>query len=283
MKGKTVIITGANRGIGKETALDLALREAKVIMACRNLTNGREAAEEIIRRTGNQQIHVKFLDISSLHSVRTFASDIMKSESRLDVLIHNAGVIGKRHTSVTDENFESVFATNYLGPFVLTCLLLDLMKKSAPARIVNVSSLIYVFGKIDTNNLNSEKSYNRYLTYCNSKLALILFTKQLAEKLDGSGVTVNCLHPGLVDTELFRYFFFLARWIIKLNMWLFFKTPKEGAQTVIYLAISEEVAGVSGKYYVDCKRKTDWGKANDMAVAKKLWEATEKLVEQNTV
>lgn len=281
MRGKTVIITGANGGIGKEITLDMALREAKVIMACRNLASSREVAEEVIRRTGNHKVVVKYLDLSSLSSVRTFAEDILKSESRLDVLIHNAGVAGIKSKTQTSDNLELMFATNYVGPFLLTNLLSDLLKKSAPARIVHVASIVYMFGKIRFDNLNSEKSYNRYLTYCNTQLALLLITKELGSRLQGSGVTVNALHPGMVDTDIFRHLFFLLRWIIKLNMWLFFKTPKEGAQTAIFLAISEKVEGVTGKYFADCKEKKEFRKACDMEVAKRLWEESEKHIQQN--
>lgn len=247
MNDKTVIITGGNRGLGKETALNLALRGARVILACRNVEQGRAAAEEIIQRTGNNNIVVIHLDLASLYSVRQFAEKINKEESRLDVLINNAGVgaFGKR--TLSTDNVEMTLATNYLGPFLLTTLLLDLLKKSAPSRIVNVSSIVYALGKIEFGNLNSEINYNRYFSYCNSKLALNLFTKELAARLqrNNDDVTVNCLHPGIANTDLFRHLFAPLRAIFTASLWLFFKNSVEGAQTSIYLAVSDDVKGIT--------------------------------------
>lgn len=278
MNNKTVIITGGNRGLGKETALNLALRGARVILACRNVEQGRAAAEEIIRRTGNNNIVVIHLDVSSLYSVRKFAEKINTEESRLDVLINNAGVGAFDKRTLSSDNVELTFATNYLGPFLLTTLLLDLLKKSAPSRIINVSSMVYALGKIEFGNLNSEINYSRYLTYCNSKLALNLFTKELAARLqrNNDDVTVNCLHPGIVNTDLFRNVYAPFRVILRASLWMFFKNSVEGAQTSIYLAVSDDVNGITGEYFSDCKKCALLSKSKDMTVAKRLYEVSEK-------
>lgn len=283
MNDKTVIITGGNRGLGKETALNLALRGARVILACRNVEQGRATAEEIIRRTGNNNIVALYLDVASLYSVRQFAEKINKEESRLDVLINNAGVGAFDKRTLSTDNVELTFATNYLGPFLLTTLLLDLLKKSAPSRIVNVSSMVYAFGKIEFGNLNSEISYNRYFSYCNSKLALNLFSKELAARLqrNNDDVTVNFLHPGIVNTDLWRNLFAPFRAILRASLWIFFKNNVEGAQTSIYLAVSDDVKGITGEYFSDCKKSTLLSKSKDMTVAKRLYEISEKWCDNN--
>ena len=205
LDGKTVIITGANTGIGLETAVDLAKRNARVILACRSVERGEKAAVEVRKRSGNDNVMFRQLDLASLDSVRKFADKILEEEPRIDILINNAGVLYVTR-SLTQNGFEIDFAVNHLGHFLLTNLLLDRIKEAPSARIVNVSSAAHSFGKIDFDNLNCEKAFSRWGAYGTSKLANILFTHSLAKYLKGTNVTVNSLHPGAVTSELGRNF-----------------------------------------------------------------------------
>ncbi|KAJ9593667.1 hypothetical protein L9F63_014792, partial [Diploptera punctata] len=256
MDGKTVIVTGANTGIGKETAHDLAQRGAKVILACRDLKRGKEACENIIEKTGNKKVVLRHLDLSSLASVRKFANEIIKTELRLDVLINNAGAGGLGNKKTTDGLLIGM-QINHFGPFLLTCLLLDLMKKSSPSRIIMVSSFNHKLAKFDIDNLNSEKWFSDVQVYNCSKLANVLMANELANKLKGTEKkvwTVNSLHPGAVKTEILRRVpSFVLFFVNSLLIRPFFKNVRDGAQTTIHLAVSEEVEGVTGKYFADCK------------------------------
>ena len=204
LDGKTVIITGANTGIGKETAIDLARRGARVILACRSVERGEKAAVEVRERSGNENAVFRQLDLSSLASVRQFSAKILEEEPRIDILINNAGVMMCPYSKTAD-GFEMQFGTNHLGHFLLTNLLLDRIKEAPSGRIINVSSLAYRFGKINFDDLNSQQSYSETGAYSQSKLANILFTRSLAKRLEGTNVTANCLHPGAVATELQRH------------------------------------------------------------------------------
>ncbi|KAG8174234.1 hypothetical protein JTE90_016585 [Oedothorax gibbosus] len=279
MEGKVIIVTGANSGIGFETAKDLARRKGRVILACRDKTRGTNAAESIIRETGNTNVVMRQLDLSSLDSVRKFAADVNAAEERLDVLIHNAGTVLK--TEWTKDNLEVQFATNHFGPFLLNHLLLDLLKKSAPSRIVVLSSVIHHLAPLvlDLDNLNSEKyTMHPMLVYASTKFANILWVQELARRLRGTGVTANVLHPGVVYTNLawnmWKDFFVF---LLKLSVYLFEKNAREGAQTTIYLAVADEVQNVSGKYFADCKRVWVSPFAKNEEKATKLWEVSEKL------
>ncbi|EDO46815.1 predicted protein, partial [Nematostella vectensis] len=277
--GKTVIITGANSGIGMEVARDLAWRKARVIMACRDVHKGMKAAAEIVQSAGNMDVEVKKLDLASFASIREFAKEVNEEESRVDVLINNAGYLGSQKKTV--DKLEYTLQVNYLGPFLLTNLLLGKLKTSSPSRIINVSSHQHKKASIDFDNLQGEKSYGRFAAYSRSKLALMLFTKQLANKLAGYKVTVNALHPGLVCTNLFRNLRFLRIWAIRPIYWLvqyfFFKTPIQGAQTTIHCAVAPELADVTGKYFVDCQEAECGEVARDEGLGKKLWEKSEEL------
>ncbi|XP_041563203.1 retinol dehydrogenase 13-like isoform X3 [Drosophila elegans] len=201
--GKVFIVTGANTGIGKETALEIARRGGTVYMACRDMNRCDRARKEIIKETNNQNVFSRELDLSSLESVRQFVAGFKKEQDKLHVLVNNAGVM-RCPKMLTKDGFEMQLGVNHIGHFLLTNLLLDVLKKSAPSRIVVLSSLAHTRGAINLADLNSEKSYDEGLAYSQSKLANVLFTRELAKRLEGSGVTVNALHPGVVDTELAR-------------------------------------------------------------------------------
>ncbi|XP_028028190.1 retinol dehydrogenase 14-like [Bombyx mandarina] len=277
MDGKTVIVTGCTSGIGKETARELAQRGARVIMACRNMDAAEKVKAEIIETTRNTKIEVKKLDLSSFASIREFAKDINKTEARLDVLVHNAGYAETFKKNTTVDNLEMTMATNHYGPFLLTHLLIDLLKKTAPSRIVIVASSLYRLASFDLNKPNPVDSIPGYLYYA-SKEANILFTKELARRLEGTGVTANCLHPGLIDTGIWRSVPAPLSWGLNLINKCFFKTPEQGCQTTIMLAVDESLEKVNGKYFSDCQESSVSQSASDMGKARKLWEISEKIV-----
>ncbi|XP_022369297.1 retinol dehydrogenase 14 [Enhydra lutris kenyoni] len=292
MHGKTVLITGANSGLGRATAAELLRLGARVIMGCRDRARAEEAAGQLrreLREAGGPEpgsddgeageLVVKELDLASLRSVRAFCQEMLQEEPRLDVLINNAGIFQCPYMK-TEDGFEMQFGVNHLGHFLLTNLLLGLLKSSAPSRIVVVSSKLYKYGDINFEDLNSEQSYNKSFCYSRSKLANILFTRELARRLEGTNVTVNVLHPGIVRTNLGRHIHIplLVKPLFNLVSWAFFKSPVEGAQTSVYLASSPEVEGVSGKYFGDCKEEELLPKAMDESVARKLWDISEVMV-----
>lgn len=273
--GKVVIVTGGNNGIGFETAKDMAERGAKVIIGCRSEERGLAARDQIIASTENKNIHYKKLDLSSFKSVREFADDVLKNETRLDILINNAGMHGTENKN-TEDGLLLDMQTNHFGPFLLTNLLLPLLKKSAPSRIVNVASLAYAFGEIDFDNLNAEKVYHSSKVYSATKLCNVLMAVEMAKRLKGTGVTINALHPGAVRTKILNDIPFIK------HFWTFFtlttKSAWEGAQTTIHLAVSPDVKDVSGKYFTDCQERNTLSKAQDVELARKLWEVSEKIV-----
>jgi light-dependent protochlorophyllide reductase len=285
LDGKTAIVTGANTGIGKETAADFARRGARVIMACRNLDQAEAAMKEIVQKTGNKSVVVKHLDLASLKSVRAFAEDVKNNEARLDILINNAGVFNLPEFSKTEDSFETIMAVNHFGHFLLTNLLLDLLKQSAPSRVVVVSSVLHrgqptgSAPELNFENMNSEISYNGFMAYAQSKLANILFTRELARRLEGTGVTVNSLHPGKISTDIRRHFSSWKKFTWNVLFRHFGKAVEEGAQTQIHLAVSEELEEVSsGLYFSDCKQEEPSKHAQDDVAAKKLWDVSAKLV-----
>ncbi|XP_048030705.1 retinol dehydrogenase 12 [Megalobrama amblycephala] len=267
---KTVIITGANTGIGKETARDLSRRGARVIMACRDLEKAEAAREELMQDSGNQNIVVKKLDLSDTKSIRAFAELINKEEKQVNILINNAGIMMCPYSKTAD-GFEMQFGVNHLGHFLLTYLLLDLLKKSTPSRIVNVASVAHTWGSIHLDDINSEKGYSPRRAYGQSKLANILCTRSLAKRLQGSRVTVYSLHPGVVQSELFRNLSKPVQIAVKVFS-PFTKTTVQGAQTTIYCAVEPELDKESGGYYSDCAPAQCSREASDDEMAQKLWE-----------
>ncbi|XP_076842753.1 dehydrogenase/reductase SDR family member 13-like [Brachyhypopomus gauderio] len=281
MTGKTVIITGGNTGIGKATAMELAGRGARVILACRNQRRAETAISDIEKETGSTDVVYVHLDLSSLKSVRFFAETILKSESKLDLLINNAGLVADGRT---EDGFGIEFGVNHLGHFLLTCLLLDRLKESPGARIITVSSLAHCWGKIDFDALAANRdlgsgrySWQFFHAYCNSKLCNVLFTYELAKRLKGTNVTCYSVHPGIVKTELSRHVSLWQKVFIEPVARLLFLDPKTGAQTTLHCALQEGIEGFSGRYFSCCSVQEVSSKARDDAVAKKLWEVSERL------
>ncbi|XP_049880792.1 retinol dehydrogenase 14 [Pectinophora gossypiella] len=277
MDGKTVIVTGCTSGIGKETARELAKRGARVIMACRNLEAAEKVKDEIIDSTKNTKVVVKKLDLSSFASIRAFAEDIKKTEQQLDVLIHNAGYAETFKKNKSEDDIEMTMATNHYGPFLLTHLLIDLLKKSAPSRIIIVASSLYRLASVNLDNPNPLTTMPGYLYYA-SKEANILFTRELARRLEGTGVTANCLHPGLIDSGIWRSVPAPLSWGLALINKCFFKSPHQGCQTSVMLAVDEKLSKTTGKYFSDCRESNLSSSVSDMNKAKKLWEISEKMV-----
>ncbi|XP_054933554.1 retinol dehydrogenase 11-like isoform X1 [Dermacentor andersoni] len=255
MEGSTVVVTGATSGVGKETALELARRGARVVIGCRNLQKARLVAQEIFDRT-QQRVIVKHLDMNSLKSVRHFCDDVIKTEDRLDVLINNAGAIGhSKKVKLTEDGFEEIFQANYLAPLLLTVLLLDLLKKSSPSRVINVASDFHRLGEVGNvadkaRGVNSVA--NPTAVYGNAKLALCMVTVALADRLRGTGVTVNSLHPGAVKTHIVDEGPGVRKFLFELILGIKGKTPQEGAQTSVRLAVDPELEQTSGEYFENC-------------------------------
>ncbi|KAA0719859.1 Retinol dehydrogenase 12 [Triplophysa tibetana] len=278
LNGKTAIVTGANTGIGKFIALDFARRGARVILACRSEARGTSALKEIIELSGNEDVHLRLVDTSSLDSVQKFATQILEEQKELHILVNNAGASGLPK-GITADGLETTFATNHIGPFLLTSLLLDLLKKSAPARIVNVSSLNHRRGKVDFSHFKGENlTYVMDSVYNHTKLHNIIWTNELARRLQGTGVTANSLHPGVVMTEVMRNYNFIVRFLFNLVGFFFFKSSKEGAVSTIYCAVSEETEGITGKYFdSDCSLVLAAPPARDPALGVKEFEICERL------
>ncbi|KAG0711166.1 Retinol dehydrogenase 13 [Chionoecetes opilio] len=280
LEGKTVVITGSNTGIGKETARDLSRRGARVVMLCRDLQKARTTAEEIHEETGNPVV-VHHLDLASLHSIRDTAANLNDTETRIHLLINNAGIMMCPRWE-TKDGFEMQLGTNHLGHFLLTLLLLDTIKASAPARIINVSSVAHTQGRIHWDDLHLQHHYNAKEAYCQSKLANVLFTRELAKRLQGTSVTTYSLHPGVVQTELGRHIHQsvngFIHWAFHFFGNFFFKTVTRGAQTTIYCAVEESLATHTGKYYSDCAEKPPHRAALSDEDARRLWDASTQLV-----
>ncbi|KAG8328149.1 hypothetical protein J6590_000806 [Homalodisca vitripennis] len=277
MDGKTVIITGCNAGIGKATAFDLARRGARVIMACRNMEKATLVRDSIIESTKNTNVVVRLLDVSLLSSVRKFAEEINRTERRLDVLIHNAGM-SEMGRNVTKEGLQLVWATNHYGPFLLTHLLIDLLRKTRNSRVVVVSSALHRRGWVDPRNPNPVEEIDGWTLYYTTKFANVIFANELARRLEGTEVTVNSLHPGLIYTNIFNPCSYWTHILLTL-MRPYTMTEEQGAQTTIHLAVSDEVQGVSGKYFSNCKEVSPAKETLDVGLAKKFWEASVDVVQ----
>jgi retinol dehydrogenase 12 len=276
MSGKVCLVTGATSGIGKETALRLAMLGATVISVARDTARGEQAAEEIRRRVPRAQVHVLTADLSSLGQVRRLVEQVLARYDKLDVLVNNAGVIMTRR-ELTADRLETTFATNHLGPFLLTILLRGLLERSAPARVVTVASAAHKQVRtIPWDDLSHGTQAAQGQTYPLSKLLNILFTAELARRLSGTGVTANCLHPGFVRTALGRDVTGAFGAVLRLVLPLL-PGPATGARTSVYLAGSPEVAETTGGYFVKGKRVQPSALARDPQAAARLWTLSEHL------
>jgi NAD(P)-dependent dehydrogenase (short-subunit alcohol dehydrogenase family) len=281
MAGKVVVITGGNAGIGKEAAVGLAGLGARVVITSRNEERGRSAQKEIADRSGSDSVEVMSLDLASFTSIRSFAADVLDRFDHVDVLVNNAGLILRRRAETRD-GFEETFGVNHLGHFLLTDLLLERLRAGAPARVVVVSSDAHKGARqgLDFDDLQGEHKYRWAKAYSKSKLANIYFARELSRRLDGTGITVNALHPGFVRSEFGRGGDLggIYGWGIKYLASPFAISPEKGARTSIYLASSPEVEGASGGYFYKCKLTAPSTVAQDDDAASRLWDASEKLV-----
>jgi NAD(P)-dependent dehydrogenase (short-subunit alcohol dehydrogenase family) len=266
VRGRTVMVTGATDGIGKETARELARRGARVLLHGRDARRAAAARREICSSTGNDDVEVVLADFSSLRQVRALADEVRGLTDRLHVLVDNAGVYQERR-HVTEDGLETTFQVNYLAPFLLTNLLLDLLFTAAPARIVVVSSAVHQRAPVDLDDLQGEKRYDGYSAYGLSKLGNLLFTYELAERLRGSGVTVNALHPGAVSTKLLHAGFRSSGGA----------SPRQGARTAVYLAASPDVGDASGAYFVDERRTQSSPASYSRELRATFWSLSEQL------
>lgn len=261
---KTILVTGSTDGIGKATAMALAKHGCEVIVHGRNEARAQSAQRDLVANTGNSNIRTVAADFSSLAQVRDMAHAI-SALPKLDVLINNAAIATNRR-ELTEDGFESTFGINHLAPFLLTNLLLGLLRDSAPARIVNVSSGAHTSGHIDLDNLQMNRRFDGWNAYCNSKLANALFTRELARRLDSSLVTANFLHPGVIDTKLLHVNFSGG------------SSVESGAETPVHLALAPEVAGVSGRYFVNRRQSPASTVVDDGHLAVALWHVSAELV-----
>jgi NAD(P)-dependent dehydrogenase (short-subunit alcohol dehydrogenase family) len=275
MEGKVVLVTGANSGIGRATALGLARMRATVVMLCRSAKRGEKALRRVRRQSGNEDVHLVLADLSRRQEVFDAAAEFKSRYTRLDVLVNNAGLMTRKRR-LTADGFEMQLFVNHLACFLLTGLLLDRLKESAPSRVVNVASTAHSRGRLDFDDLQAESHYNGWQQYGNTKLANIVFTYELARRLEGTGVTANCLHPGVIRTNLMSNY---SRVINGLWYLLrgFFKNADEGSRTPVYLASSPDVADQSGRYFRNCEPMGTSEQSNDPAVQRRLWEVSQSL------
>ena len=276
MAGRVCIVTGASSGIGKETTRGLARLGATVILAVRNVSRGEAVAREIAQGTGNRELSVEAVDLARLASVRGFVADFTARHANLHVLVNNAGIYTARRV-LTEDGVESTFASNHLGHFLLTNLLLDALRAGAPSRIVNVSSEAHQMGKIRFDDLTLERNWSGMAAYCQSKLANVLFTAELAQRLAGQGVIANAVHPGAVRTNWGRHGAGAMGVGVRLAA-PFLISAAKGADTVVWLASAAEADSVSGKYFYKRKPMEPNPLAGDPEVARRLWAVSERLV-----
>jgi NAD(P)-dependent dehydrogenase (short-subunit alcohol dehydrogenase family) len=275
MIGKICIVT-SNSGIGKETALALTGMGATVVMAVRDLERGETAREEIIRRTGKDAVDLMICDLSSTKSIRQFVEDFSSKYDRLDVLINNAGA-ACHERQITEDGFERSLAVNYLGPFLLTRELLPLLERSAPSRVINLTSGMHTRAKIDFDDIQSERKYNGMSVYGSTKLMILMYTYELARRLDGTGVTANVVHPGFAATNLGASMGLAYRIGLKL-MRPFQINAEKGSETPVYVATSPELEGVTGRYFAKSLEKPSSEESYDESAQKRIWDVAESLL-----
>jgi len=272
-ENRICVITGCNTGIGKFTAIELAKSGYETIILVRDSEKSRYAYEEIKKESGSELVRLIYVDLASLNSIKKSVDELERKIAKIDLLINNAGVF-KRKEVKSPDGFEMTLAVNYLAPFYLTKLLLPLVEKAESSRIINLSSELYKNGKVYLNSQFSNEKFDGNKAYADSKLLVIYFTKSLAKRLSAKNVTVNALHPGVIGTDVFREY---PKWFRKL-LNFFIATPEKGSQPSIYLATSDEVKGLTGKYFYKTKVKETNPIANDEELAEKIWNKTEEIV-----
>jgi len=275
MADKICLVTGGNSGIGKSVALGLAKMGATVVLVSRNREKGQTAVTDIIAKSANKNVELIQADMSSQNSIHKMVDEFKARHEKLHLLINNAGVYLTRR-SETEDGLESTFAINHLGPFLLTSLLLDILKASAPSRIVNVTSDAHKGAKIDFDDLQGERRFSGWQAYGQSKLAMILFTRELAKKLENTGVTVNSAHPGVVRTNFAKN----NGRVVSLGfrfLGLFFISPESAARRVLYVATSPDLEGVTGKYFTKMHEVRSSQESYDDDSAKRLWQVSGEL------
>ena len=275
MYGKVVVITGATSGIGTEAARELARMGARVVIVARDADRGAQTRKDIVESTGTPKVEVARCDLASQRDVRRLASELRTALPEIDVLVNNAGLT-MADRRLTEDGIETTFAVNHLAPFLLTNLLIEPLEAGAPARVVTVASDAHRGATLDFDDLGAERGYSGWGAYCRSKLANVLFNLELARRLRGSGVTANCLHPGVVATGLGRGGPLLIR-VFQAVARPLLLSPERGADTVVFLASSPEVEGASGGYYEKCRRVEPSAAARDRAAAERLWRVSEEL------
>ncbi len=276
LEGRVCIVTGPTSGIGKETARGLARMGASVVLAGRDAEKGEAVRQEIAADTGSSRLEVMTLDLAEQSTIRAFAAEFPKTHPRLDVLINNAGITALKRR-LTPDGIETQFAVNVLGPFLLTNLLLDTLKASAPARVINVGSAAHAGGHVDFDNLQGEREFHGFRAYSDSKLELLLLTYEFARRLQGTGVTVNCVHPGVIRTNLGGDDIPWPFGFIK----YFMRGPKVGARPSLRLASAPEIEGVSGKYFHKLTEARSAPASYDAAAAQRLWDVAASLTKLN--
>ena len=275
MEGRTVVITGANSGIGREGARALLAAGAEVVMVCRNRDKAEEARADVTRSSGNDRAQVVLCDLASLADIRRAAAELLERFPKIHVLVNNAGLMNtERHETV--DGHEATFAVNHLAPMLLTHLLRERLVASSPARVVTVSSGMHWTGTVDLDDLESKRRYSQFPVYASTKLMNVLFTRELARRLVGTGVVANAMHPGLVNTN-----FGPQKGVMKLLQPLsrpFGISAAEGADTMVWLASATEVAEVSGEYFAKRKIAMSSPRSKDMELARRLWDVSARLV-----
>ena len=267
MTGKLCLVTGANSGIGLATATKLARMGAHVVMVCRNAARGETAREQIRQLTGNHQVDLLQADLADLSQVRGVAADYQARYPRLDVLIHNAGLMKKRR-EVSADGHELQLAVHFLAPFLLTHALRNALEAAPAARVVSVASMLHRFGNLDFDDLHAARRYSMWRQYGASKLATIVFTYELARRLENTNITANCLHPGVIGSNIESN----PRWLRP-----FLASPETGARTPVYLASSPELEGITGRYFIACSPRDSSPASRNPAVARQLWQVGEDL------
>ena len=284
LHGQVVVITGANTGIGKETARVLAQMGASVILACRDIKKSLIVVDELKKETQSDNIEFIHLDLTDMQSIRKFVEEFKSKYQKLNILVNNAGIMAVHDRKTTKDGFELQFGTNHLGHFYLTTLLLDTIKSTENSRIINISSVVSFYVKMNWDDLMLEKNYHMATAYGQSKLANVIFTKELQRRLQDSKVKVFAVHPGVVNTGITRYV--VEKWYFKVLfsvighpvMHVTGKTPLQGAQTTLYCALEDYEKIKGGAYYSDCKMIKENPEANKEENWKKLWDASEKFI-----